>query len=193
LLRLLESLSATERAAYVLREAFSYEYSEIAEIIRVSEVNSRQLVARARKHIMTERRASVSHAEQRRLLEAFIGAAQQGDLAALEGLFAADVVSYSDGGGLVRAARRPVVGRTRVATFIAAVASHHWSGVTLDWIETNGQASVLVSRPDAVGGLVTINASIDGINELLWMMRPSKLRAVARAHVGTGDAVGAGG
>jgi hypothetical protein len=76
-----------------LREAFSYDYSEIARIIRVSEVNCRQLVARGRKHLADERRASVSQAEQRRLLEAFIGAARKGDLAALEGLFASDVSS----------------------------------------------------------------------------------------------------
>jgi len=85
---LLEKLSPMERAAYVLREAFNYEYSKIAKILRLSEVNSRQLVARGRKRIVDERRASVSQAEQRRLLEAFVGAAQQGALAALEDLFA---------------------------------------------------------------------------------------------------------
>jgi hypothetical protein len=65
------------------------------------------------------------------------------DLAALEGLFAEDVVSYSDGGGLVRAARVPVAGRERVAKFIAAFASNFWKGVTLAWVEANGQESVL--------------------------------------------------
>jgi hypothetical protein len=55
-------------------------------------------------------------------------------------------LSHDDGGGIVRAARVPVSGRTRVATFIADVASHFWKGVTLAWVETNGQASVLISR-----------------------------------------------
>jgi RNA polymerase sigma factor (sigma-70 family) len=105
-LLLLEKLSPTERAAYVLREAFNYEYSQIAEIIRASEVNCRQLVTRARKHVAEGRRAPVGPAQQRRLLEAFVGAAETGDLAALECLFASDVVSFSDGGGPVRAARR---------------------------------------------------------------------------------------
>jgi hypothetical protein len=90
----------------------------------MEEANTRQLVSRARKHIADSRRTPVSSDEQRRFLEAFIDAAQKGDLAALEGLFAEDVVSYSDGGGLVRAARVPVAGRERVAKFIAAVASH---------------------------------------------------------------------
>jgi RNA polymerase sigma factor (sigma-70 family) len=180
-LLLLEKLSPSERAAYVLREAFNYEYSQIGEIIRVSEENGRQLVARARKHIADGRRTPVGAQEQRRLLEAFIGAAQKGDVAALEGLFASDVVSYSDGGGFVRAARRPVMGRARVAKFIGAIAAHHWNGVTLAWIEVNGQASVLISCGGIGVGLVTVTASEEGIVQLMWMMRPSKLTAVARA------------
>ena len=90
---LLAKLSPTERGAYVLREAFNYEYSEIAGIIGVSEVNCRQLVTRGRKHLADQRRASVSQTEQRRLLEAFLGAARKGNLAALEGFFAWDVSS----------------------------------------------------------------------------------------------------
>lgn len=130
-LLLLEKLSPTERATYVLREAFDYPYREIAEILQLEEANARQLVTRARQHITENRRAPVSSSEQRRLLEAFIAAAQKGDLATLEGLFASDVVSYSDRGGIVRAARTPVAGRERVAKFITAFASHFWTGVTL--------------------------------------------------------------
>src|SRR5499427_3389000 len=91
-LLLLEKLTPTERAAYVLREAFDYKYPQIAEIIQLEENNVRQLVSRARKHIADGRRASVSSNEQRRFFEAFIAAAQKGDMAALEGLFAEDVV-----------------------------------------------------------------------------------------------------
>jgi RNA polymerase sigma-70 factor (ECF subfamily) len=83
---LLEKLSPTERAAYVLREAFDYPYLQIADILQMEEANARQLVSRARKHIADGRRTPVSSGEQRRFLEAFIGAAQKGDLAGLEGL-----------------------------------------------------------------------------------------------------------
>jgi RNA polymerase sigma-70 factor (TIGR02957 family) len=186
-LMLLEKLSPPERAAYVLREAFDYPYRQIAEILRLSEVNTRQLVTRARKHIANGRRAPVSSAEQRRLLNAFIAAAQNGDLPALEGLFASDVVSYADGGGVVRAARSPVRGRARVAKFIAALASHFWTGVTLAWIEANGQASALISRGGSVVGLATIEASEHGIDQILWVMRPSKLAAISRSRPGTRD------
>jgi RNA polymerase sigma-70 factor (TIGR02957 family) len=177
---LLEKLPPTERAAYILREAFDYSYRQIAEILQIEEANARQLAARARKHVTDERRATVSADEQRRLLEAFIGAAQKGDLAALEGLFAEDVVSYSDGGGIVRtAARVPVTGRERVAKFIAAFASHFWVGMELTWVETNGQASVLLSRYGVPAVLATIDASTHRIDRIMWVMRPSKLTAIS--------------
>lgn len=177
-LLLLEKLSPAERAAYVLREAFEYPYRQIAEILQLQEANTRQLVARARQHIANGRHQSVSPAEQRRLLEAFVAAARDGDLAALEGLFAANVVSRSDGGGEVRAARVPIAGRERVAKFIAAFASHFWTGVTLRWIETNGQPSVLIEREGATIAVASIDASAEGIHQILWMMRPGKLSAV---------------
>jgi len=179
-LLLLERLSPTERAAYVLREAFDYSYRQIADILQMEEANVRQLVSRARKHIADGRRASVSSHEQRRFLEAFIAAAQKADMAALEGLFAEDVVSYSDGGGLVRAAGVPVTGRKRVATFIAAISTWCWNGVTLDWVETNGQAAVLILRDGVPIGL-TIDASAEGINEIMWFLRPSKLTGVSKS------------
>src|SRR5882757_8386239 len=188
-LLLLEKLSPTERAAYVLREAFDYSYDQIASILQMEEANVRQLVSRARKHIADNRRTSVTSNEQRRFLEAFIAAAQKGDMAGLEGLFAEDVVSYSDGGGLVRAAGVPVSGRKRVATFIAAVSTWCWKGVTLDWVETNGQAAVLILRDGVPIGL-TIDASAQGINEIMWFLRPSKLAAISRSGQRLGDVPG---
>jgi RNA polymerase sigma-70 factor (ECF subfamily) len=85
-LLLLEKLSPTERAAFVLREAFNYSYRTIADIVRVKEANARQLVTRAREHVSSTRREPVSAAEQRCLLDAFIAAAKTGDLASLESL-----------------------------------------------------------------------------------------------------------
>jgi RNA polymerase sigma-70 factor (ECF subfamily) len=189
---LLEKLSPTERAAYVLREAFDYSYRQIADILQMEEANVRQLVSRARKHIADSRCTSVSSDEQRRFLEAFIGAAQKGDLAGLEALFVEDVVSYSDGGGLVRAARVPVSGGKRVATFIAAVASHFWKGVTLAWVETNGQAAVLMSRDGVPVALATIDASAQGINQIMWIMRPSELAAISKSGQRLGDSYAPG-
>jgi RNA polymerase sigma-70 factor (ECF subfamily) len=181
-LLLLEKLTANERAAYVLREAFDYSYGEIATILQTAEANARQLVSRARRHIAEERRAPASDAERQRLLAALLAAAQRGDLAELEELFAADVVSYSDGGGLVNAARRPVLGRAHVAKFISSFASHFWTGVTFAPMETNGQPAVLALRGDAPLVLVSIDASTEGIGQIMWVMNPEKLAAVSRAR-----------
>jgi RNA polymerase sigma-70 factor, ECF subfamily len=111
-LLLLEKLSPTERAAYVLREAFNYPYREIAAILRLEEANTRQLVTRAREHVSGGRCAPVSPAEQRRLLNAFVAAARTGDLARLERLFASDVVSTSRDWGPVRACQSLVAAST---------------------------------------------------------------------------------
>jgi RNA polymerase sigma-70 factor (ECF subfamily) len=184
---LLEKLTPNERAAYVLREAFDYSYSEIANILQLTEANTRQLVTRARKHIADERRAPATAAERQRLLEAFIAAAQKGDLATLEELFAADVVSYADGGGVATAARIPVLGRARVARFISSFASHFWTGVTITPMVTNGQLSFLISRGNTLLALASIDASDQGIGQIMWIMNPSKLASLSKSGSHSGN------
>jgi RNA polymerase sigma-70 factor, ECF subfamily len=100
---LLEKLSPTERAAYILHEAFDYSYRQIADILRMQEANTRQLVSRARKHIADGRRSPAGTKQQRRLLDVFVVAAQKGEMAALENLLAQDVVAYACGAGIARA------------------------------------------------------------------------------------------
>ncbi|MEV5204116.1 sigma-70 family RNA polymerase sigma factor [Streptomyces sp. NPDC087769] len=115
LLLVLERLTPTERAAYVLREAFDYSYADIAGMLQLSVVNVRKIVSRARKHLTAEQRERVDVAEHRRLLEAFVAAARTGDTASLEALLTPNAVSLSDGNGIRVAARVPVQGRSHVA------------------------------------------------------------------------------
>jgi RNA polymerase sigma-70 factor (ECF subfamily) len=177
-LLLLEKLTPVERAAYVLREAFDYPYPVIAEIVQLNQPAVRQLVSRARKHLAAERRAPVTGAEQRRLLEAFLRAAQAGDMEALEKLFAEDVISTSDGGGKNKlAARIRVIGAFRVAQFHASFASHFWTGVEVAWTRVNGQHAVLLSWDGVVKTIGTITAGGDGIQQVMWLMNPEKLGA----------------
>ncbi len=178
-LMLLERLTPTERAAYVLRVAFDYPYAQISQVLEIEDDNARQLVARARKHIAAERRAPVDSAEQKRLLEALVAAAQQGDLQRLERLLAEDVVSYTDGNGMRSASRVAVHGRQTVAKFLRAFAPNFWPGTSLSWIEANGCPSVLISREGAVVGLLASSASADGIEQLMWVLSPDKLSGFA--------------
>ena len=174
-LLLLEKLSPTERAAYVLREAFDYPYPLIAEIVQQAEPAVRKSVSRAREHLVTERKAPVSQPEHRRLLTAFLSAARTGDVGALEKLFASDVVSYTDGGGVPQAARIPVLGRARVAKFVGSFASHFWTGASIHEVEINGAAGLALRRDGGTYALLSIVASEGGIDQLLWMMNPGKI------------------
>ena len=123
LLVLLERLTPVERAAYLLREVFGYQYAEIAEIIEQTEVNSRQLVTRARKHLEASRpRFDADEAARDALLERFLAAAEEGDLEDLEELLAKDAVLYADGGGKVMAAQEPLFGAALIARYMAGVA-----------------------------------------------------------------------
>ncbi|GGW98324.1 RNA polymerase sigma24 factor [Streptomyces malachitofuscus] len=174
-LLLLEKLNPVERAAYVLREAFDYPYKQVAGILETSEANTRQLVSRARKHLAAERKEQVSPADHRRLLEVFLAAAQTGDLAVLENVLAADVVSYADGGGIRGASRIPVVGRTHVSKYLAAFAPRFWPPARTRWVEANGRPAVLVSVDGDAVALLSVDVSADGIDRIMWVMNPEKL------------------
>ncbi len=101
---LLQRLTPAERAAYILREAFDYSHRAIADALGIAEANARQVVTRARQHVAMDRKLPAPSTEQRRLLEAFIAAAQDGDVARLEALLIADVVSTATTDGIRRAA-----------------------------------------------------------------------------------------
>jgi len=115
---------------------------------------------------------SVAPSEQRRLLEAFVAAAQNADMAALEALLAEDVVSYADGGGIVHAATAPVSGRKHVATFIAALSKWCWKGVTLELGRDKTDRQLFSYCAMAFPFGLTIDASAQGIDEIMWFLRP---------------------
>jgi RNA polymerase sigma-70 factor (ECF subfamily) len=182
-LLLLEKLTPTERAAYVLREAFDYTYTRIAEILSLTEANVRQLVSRARKHVTGLRHAAASPADHRRLLDAFLAATQQGDQAALESLFAKDVVSIADGGGVVTAARVPLFGRERVAKALSAISAKLLQNTIFSVTQLNGEPVVLISNEGAPFAVVDIQVDGRGITQMLWVMNPAKLSAITASPV----------
>lgn len=178
-LMLMEKLSPNERAAYVLREAFDYPYGRIADILQSTEPAVRQLVSRARKGMAGSKRTPVAAEEQRQLLSTFISACRSGELTALEQLLAPEVTSLSDGNGRVRVARRPVVGVERVMKFLAAISTWFWDDIDIQWVNTNGQTSVVISQNGTMRCVLSVNGSAEGIDHVLWMFNPDKLAAVA--------------
>jgi RNA polymerase sigma-70 factor, ECF subfamily len=150
LLVLLQRLSPVERAAYLLREVFGYEYAEIAGILGQTEVNSRQLVTRARKRLEVDRpRFDPDEAARDALLERFLAAAQNGDLEALEELLAKDAVLYADSGGKAMAPRQPLIGAPLIARFIATVIQSRRPGGAFESrrVRVNGQPGYLLRGP----------------------------------------------
>jgi RNA polymerase sigma-70 factor (ECF subfamily) len=184
-LLLLERLTAAERAAYVLREAFDYSFRDIGAVLETSEANARQLATRARAHLDRERGVVVSPAERERLLAAFLAAAQSGDIKTLESLLTEDAVSLSDGGGVASAARRPVLGRTRVASLLLGLLEKYTDGVTSVPVVANGEPAILVMRDARPLVLWTFDVGPDGVRRMLSVLNPGKLGgfdAVALSH-----------
>ncbi len=179
-LLLLAKLTPTERAAYVLREAFGYPYREIGAVLDTSEANARQLAGRARRHLASDRSTPARPPERRRLAEALLAAARDGDLAALERLLTADVIAHSDGGGQVPAARKDVRGAARVANLLDNVLHKYWYAATFRLVEANGDAALLVLDADGNPlAVVALDASARGTEGLLLVLNPDKLREFA--------------
>jgi RNA polymerase sigma-70 factor (ECF subfamily) len=176
-LHLMERLSPPERAVFVLREAFELPYDQIAEIVGSSVANARQLHHRASVRLSEGRnRFRPSTGEHAELLTRFIEAAGGGDLEALTELLHEDVVSWSDGGGRVRAALRPIHGRRKVVAFLAGLRSRYSYGETTLG-EANGHPVIWTQ----VGGtlqLVAIDVDEGRIRGLYSLLNPDKLQRV---------------
>jgi len=177
---LLERLSPAERAAYVLHEAFDYPFRLIAEVLETTEANARQLASRARSRLRLERGRTATPEQRDRLLTAFVAAAQAGDLERLESLLVEDAVSLSDGGGVVSAARKPVVGRARVAQFVLGVLDKFGQGVEVRPAALNGEPALIGLRDGEPITVWTVDAAPDGVRRILMVLNPAKLARLPR-------------
>lgn len=197
LLVALERLSPVERAAFLLREVFDYDYGRIAEIVDRSEDNARQLVARAKKHVAAGRPRFDADDEARdRLFARFLEAVDGGDLGGLESLLADDVILWGDGGGVVKAALIPVEGAAAVARFLVHTDRYrrkHDDSIGLESVVVNGQPGRLLRRTDGTVFAVMAVDIVDGrITAIRTMRNPEKLGHLVRATSGQGHSTGPG-
>lgn len=178
---LLERLTPPERAAFVLREGFEYSHREIAGILGVSEVNARQLYRRAREHVGEPRkRFEASAEEHRKVIERFISATLDGDLAALEQVLTEDVVSWSDGGGKVTAGRRPITGREKVLRFLAGIGQHPRAVDAEFTVEVvNGQLAMLMFEAGELTAVMLPEVRDGKLAEIRNVVNPDKLTYLA--------------
>jgi RNA polymerase sigma-70 factor (ECF subfamily) len=181
MLVLLESLSPEQRAVLLLHDVFDYPFSEIAGIVGKSEENVRKLATRARKHVEQRRpRFQTTREQQEELAARFFAAVEQGDLAGLRALLAADVELTGDGGGKVPALARTLRGRSRVARMLINSVVARLPEVSLRVAEVNGGPGALYldaqQRLIGVMALDTAGGQITSINSIV---NPDKL-----AHLG---------
>jgi len=176
---LLESLSPVERAVFLLREAFEYDYDAIAPIVDRTPEHCRQIALRARRQVDARRpRFEASKAQRDELASRFFAAAREGDPDALLELLSADSVLYGDGGGRAPAAPQPVHGRERVARVVLGLArTAAMVGVRDELVTVNGQPGARFTAPD--GSLINIVALdiADGqVQAVRSVVNPDKLR-----------------
>ena len=185
LLVLLERLTPPERAAFVLREAFGHSHREIGEILDFGEAHVRQLYRRAREHVAQGRKRFTATAEQRRaIVERFIAATVEGDVTALEGLLAADVVAWADGGGKITAARRPVSGRDRVVRYLTGLARDP-RAMRAEFVprSVNGEPGLAVYLSGVLFAVLVPEPGEEGLVALRTIVNPDKLAFAAAQKV----------
>ncbi|MBT2675978.1 RNA polymerase sigma-70 factor [Streptomyces sp. SD31] len=179
LMLVLETLSPTERAVFVLREVFDVDYDEIAAAVDKTPAAVRQIAHRARRHVDARRpRASVSASATRAALESFQRALATGDLQGFLDVLAPDVVLVSDGGGVKQAAPRPVVGADKVARFIVGGTGKLDATLTTGLTVVNGSPALVLRLDGEIDGVMAIRMEDARITGLYYVRNPEKLTRV---------------
>jgi RNA polymerase sigma-70 factor (ECF subfamily) len=190
---LLERLTPSERAVYVLREAFDYPHREIAEILDLTEAASQQIFHRAKKHVADGRpRTEIDEVAARRIIDEFLAAATSGRTEPLVRLLTQDAIAVGDGGGKVPARTKAFEGAVAVATFMRGLfkpsrAKRDLAGGSPGiYVSTANGAPVVVAALDGrVIGVVTLEITADGIAAFRSQVNPDKLDRATRRWAAT--------
>ncbi len=178
-LHVLESLTPAERIAFLMREVFGDDYSQVAAILETSEANCRQLVTRARQHIQARRpKYRVDPDRHRAVLREFLAACASDDKNTLVGLLRDDAVLYSDGGGKAPAALNPIFGSDRIARFFLGIRKKIATDLQPVPVFAGGVPSVLLYSGDAIHSLINLDLDDEGRILGIYIIRnPDKLPA----------------
>ncbi|MGC4051266.1 MAG: RNA polymerase sigma-70 factor [Paludibaculum sp.] len=172
----LETLSPAERAVFLLREVFDYEYPVIASMLETTEANCRQLLKRARTHIDARRpRYPIPEQHHEALLSSFAEACANGDLHSISSMLVHDAKLYSDGGGKVRAALNPILGAGAIGRFFIGIRQKGQPGVIVRIGRVNGQPAVLGYAGDQLVYAALVKLEGDAISEIYIVANPDKL------------------
>jgi len=177
MLLVLETLTPTERAVFLLRDVFDLGYGELAEAVGKSEAAVRQIAHRARTHVAQRRpRMAASQAQTRAALEAFLRTLETGDLQHLLDVLAPDVVALGDGGGIKQALPRPVMGADKVGKLMGVgIATAREMGMTMELVRVNGWPALLIRLDGDIDSVLSVRVD-DGLVSAIYTVRnPEKL------------------
>lgn len=173
---MLETLTPVQRAVFLLREVFDYDYAEVAGLVDKTEAHCRKIAQRARNRVTEhEPRFDASRAEQERLVERFFAAVEAGDMEPLETMLAEEAILYSDGGGKVTAAQRPIYGADRITRFMLGIADKVPEGTELHFVEVNGQPGVLATVDGRPHSTWAFHVQDGRIQRIFVVLNPDKL------------------
>jgi RNA polymerase sigma-70 factor, ECF subfamily len=177
---LLEQLQPVERAVFLLREVFEYDYAEIATFLGKSEAACRQWFSRAKKHLAEHRPHFPSSADtHRQMLTSFLQAVRAGEMTSLMNLLAEDATLWADGGGKVKgAATRPLHGRDAVARFSLGTRRFLPADTRVELAEVNGQLALIFRANDRAYLVLTIEVEAQRIQTIRLVANPEKLARV---------------
>ncbi|MFC1439104.1 RNA polymerase sigma-70 factor [Streptacidiphilus sp. N1-10] len=194
MLVVLESLSPLERAVFVLKEVFGFPYAEIAGMLDRTEVSVRQVGTRARSHVQARRPRYEAPAEvRRRATDEFLSACMGGDLNRMMELLAPDVTVWSDGGGKIRAALRPIVGADKAARWILGVLTvRPRPDLAVHPVDVNGQPGLLLTSAGVADSVFVLELDETGITGIQVVRNPDKMRNVSVPKPPEGPAAGSG-
>ena len=176
-LLLLETLSPDERAVFLLHEAFDYSHAEIAELVGKTEANCRQIIRRAKEHLAHGReRQAVDPSRAETLVQRFIVAAHQGDVAGLLAVLASDATLRTDGGGRVQAAPAPIEGADRIARFLNGIRAKLPPDAAYRYTLINGGIGVLMLSGGQIVATLTFAFAEERICDVFSVSNPDKLK-----------------
>ncbi|WP_280380782.1 RNA polymerase sigma-70 factor [Nocardia wallacei] len=179
LMLVLETLSPTERAVFVLREVFDISYDEIAAAVDKTPAAVRQIAHRARRHVDARRsRASVSASQIRVVLESFQRALQAGDPQGLLDVLAPEVVPIGDGGGIKQAVPQPITGSDKVTRFMLGGIRKHNVTFTSELTMVNGSPALIFRIDGEIDGIMAVRLEDGRITGLYFVRNPEKLTRV---------------
>jgi len=176
---LLETLTPIQRAVYVLRESFDVSYTTIARIVDRSPAACRKIAQRARQHVGTRNhRFATTRREQEDVVRAFVSAIEDGDPERLGAVLAEDATSYSDGGGEVTAALRPIYGHDRITRFLLGIAGNAPEGLVVEHQHVNGEPGLLLHVNGQVQSVWAFDVLDGRLHTLYTVLNPSKLHHI---------------